>query len=45
MSFFIYRRDGVLCDVILEAGEHEIPVHRLVMASGSPYFMAMFNGT
>ena len=30
--------------MILEAGDLEIPVHRLVMASGSPYFMAMFNG-
>nr|XP_009862126.1 kelch-like protein 3 [Ciona intestinalis] len=38
------RKSNVLCDVILVAGDLEIPVHRLVMASGSPYFMAMFNG-
>uniref|UniRef100_H2Y7B3 BTB domain-containing protein n=1 Tax=Ciona savignyi TaxID=51511 RepID=H2Y7B3_CIOSA len=39
-----YFRNKILCDVILEAGELEIHVHRLVLASGSPYFMAMFNG-
>jgi len=38
------RRDNILCDVILEAGGVETPVHRLVVVSGSPYFMAMFTG-
>ena len=37
-------RNNVLCDVVLEAADVEIPVHKLVMASGSPYFMAMFTG-
>ena len=36
--------NNVLCDVVLEVADEEIPVHKLVMASGSPYFMAMFNG-
>ena len=38
------NRNNVLCDVVLVAADVEIPVHKLVMASGSPYFMAMFNG-
>ena len=43
-EFFLSHRNGVLCDVVLEAGDVEVPVHKLVVASCSPYFMAMFNG-
>lgn len=38
------RKDEKFCDVVLEAGEVKISVHKLVLASGSPYFMAMFSG-
>ena len=37
-------RNETLCDVVLEAAEVKIPVHRLVLVSGSPYFYAMFTG-
>jgi len=38
------RKNETLCDVVLEAAEVKIPVHRLVLVSGSPYFYAMFTG-
>ena len=38
------RRQGVLCDVTLVAEGVRFPVHKLVVASCSPYFRAMFNG-
>lgn len=34
-----------LCDVILEVGGETINAHKVVLASVSPYFYAMFNGT
>ncbi|XP_076805576.1 kelch-like protein 3 [Clavelina lepadiformis] len=37
------RKNDVLCDLVLVASDVELPVHKLVMAAGSPYFMAMFN--
>lgn len=44
-SFFsmdLMRQQGLLCDVVLKVGEKVIPAHRLVLASCSPYFHAMF---
>ncbi|TRY83553.1 hypothetical protein DNTS_016263 [Danionella cerebrum] len=36
------RQDGQLCDVILRVGESKIHAHKVVLASISPYFRAMF---
>jgi hypothetical protein len=33
-----------LCDVVLKIGADTIHAHRVVLASVSPYFYAMFNG-
>lgn len=33
-----------LCDVSLRVGNSVTKAHRLVLASSSPYFYAMFNG-
>ncbi|EDO46542.1 predicted protein [Nematostella vectensis] len=38
------RQQNMLCDVVLKAGSIEIPAHRVVLASSSPYFFAMFTG-
>ncbi|XP_030199163.1 kelch-like protein 9 [Gadus morhua] len=41
-----FRGDTTLCDVILVAGDasETFPVHRVIMASASDYFKAMFTG-
>ncbi|KAM4735708.1 kelch-like protein 38 [Anableps anableps] len=36
------REENILTDVILRAGNTEIPCHRNVLVSSSPYFRAMF---
>ena len=38
------RHQGVLCDILLKVGKREIVAHKLVLASCSPYFHAMFTG-
>ncbi|KAM6976655.1 kelch-like protein 3 [Aplochiton taeniatus] len=38
------RSKNMLCDVKLVAGKIEVPAHRVVLASCSPYFCAMFTG-
>lgn len=38
------RREGKLCDVVLQVGDCEFKAHRVVLAGSSPYFMAMFAG-
>lgn len=36
------RKDGKLCDVVIQVGERQFPVHKVVLAGSSPYFQAMF---
>ncbi|XP_065332651.1 ring canal kelch homolog isoform X1 [Cloeon dipterum] len=36
------RKDHLLCDVVLIAENIEVPAHKMVLASCSPYFNAMF---
>lgn len=38
------RLQNQLCDVVLKAGSVEIPAHKVVLASSSSYFYAMFTG-
>lgn len=38
------RAAGLLCDIVLVAEHVEIPAHKMVLASCSPYFYAMFTG-
>jgi hypothetical protein len=40
VAFFLFQ----LCDVVLKIGADTIHAHRVVLASVSPYFYAMFNG-
>ncbi|XP_068185735.1 kelch-like protein 9 [Antennarius striatus] len=45
-GFDSFRENEILCDVILVPGDSEetFPVHRVIMASSSDYFKAMFTG-
>ncbi|KAI8516083.1 protein homodimerization [Branchiostoma belcheri] len=36
------RKEGILCDVIFEVEGKEINAHRIVIATSSPFFQAMF---
>ncbi|KFQ66369.1 Kelch-like 17, partial [Pelecanus crispus] len=36
------RQRGLLCDIVLHVGTKEIKAHKVVLASCSPYFHAMF---
>ena len=38
------RLSGLLCDVTLVADSTEVPAHKMVLASSSSYFCAMFTG-
>lgn len=38
------RHHSQLCDVVLEVGGETINAHKVILASVSPYFYAMFNG-
>jgi hypothetical protein len=40
LAFLLFQ----LCDVVLKIGVDSIHAHRVVLASVSPYFYAMFNG-
>ncbi|XP_077473842.1 kelch-like protein 9 [Stigmatopora argus] len=42
----VFRSSDVLCDVVLLPGDSQetFPVHRVIMASSSDYFKAMFTG-
>ncbi|XP_061697045.1 kelch-like protein 9 isoform X2 [Syngnathoides biaculeatus] len=45
-GFNTFRASDVLCDVVLVPGDSQdtFPVHRVIMASSSDYFKAMFTG-
>lgn len=45
-GFDVFRGDKTLCDVVLIPGDDEetFLVHRVIMASSSDYFKAMFTG-
>ncbi|XP_041858448.1 kelch-like protein 9 isoform X1 [Melanotaenia boesemani] len=45
-GFNVFRADETLCDVVLVPGDSKeaFPVHRVIMASSSDYFKAMFTG-
>ncbi|XP_047457960.1 kelch-like protein 9 [Mugil cephalus] len=45
-GFDAFRSDETLCDVVLVPGDSKerFPVHRVIMASSSDYFKAMFTG-
>nr|CAI5856197.1 unnamed protein product [Callosobruchus analis] len=38
------RQSGQLCDITLKVGLEKFRAHKVVLASVSPYFFAMFNG-
>ena len=43
-SLHSMRRSRLLTDVVLTAGDVEVPAHKNMLAACSPYFYAMFTG-
>uniref|UniRef100_A0A8C2J3B2 Kelch like family member 28 n=1 Tax=Cyprinus carpio TaxID=7962 RepID=A0A8C2J3B2_CYPCA len=41
----LLRQDHELCDIVLRVGDAKIHAHKVVLASISPYFKAMFTGS
>ena len=41
----ILRQHEEFCDIVLVVGNTSITTHKVVLASCSPYFRAMFTGT
>ncbi len=39
------QQEGTLCDVTLQAEQKTLPAHKTILAGGSPYFLATFNGS
>lgn len=37
-----FKNNGKFCDVILKVADKEIPAHKVILASSSPFFDAMF---
>ena len=42
LRIFQMREEGLLCDVVLEIEDIDVPAHRLVLAASSTYFYSMF---
>ena len=38
------RKEGKLCDVVIQVEDRQFMAHRIVLAGSSPYFQAMFTG-
>jgi kelch-like protein 20 len=41
-NFHALRRNGELCDVVLNVGACQIRAHKIILCASSPYFKAMF---
>lgn len=41
-KLFEFQQDEILCDVVIQVGRKTAKCHRAVLASCSPYFLAMF---
>ena len=37
-------KNGEFCDIVLHVGNRDFNAHKVVLASASPYFSAMFRG-
>lgn len=43
-NLFVLRQHEEFCDMVLVVGNKSITAHKVVLASNSPYFRAMFTG-
>jgi hypothetical protein len=43
-NLYILRQHEEFCDMVLMVGNTSITTHKVVLASNSPYFRAMFTG-